>query len=37
MAWGGDDWRTLYITTASTLLAVELLVPGAPVRRGAIP
>ena len=34
MAWGGPDWRTLYITTTSTLLSVDLLVPGVAVRRG---
>jgi len=31
MAFGGDDWRTLYFTTRSTLFAVDLRVPGLPV------
>ena len=32
-AWGGDDWKTLYITTMGTLARVELKVPGVPVPR----
>lgn len=38
MAFGGDDWKTLYFTTRSTLYMINLKVPGIPVpvgRRGA--
>ena len=31
MAFGGDDWRTLYFTTRSTLFSVNLKIPGLPV------
>jgi len=31
MAFGGNDWKTLYITTRSHLLAVNLNIPGLPV------
>ena len=31
IAWGGDDWRTLYITTFETLARIELQIPGLPV------
>ena len=31
IAWGGDDWRTLYITTFETLARIELKIPGVPV------
>ena len=31
MAWGGDDWRTLFITTFETLTRVRLKIPGLPV------
>ena len=31
MAFGGDDWKTLYFTSRSTLYSVNLQVPGVPV------
>ncbi len=31
IAFGGDDWRTLYFTTRSTLFSVKLKVAGSPV------
>ena len=31
VAFGGDDWKTLYITTRSHLLAVNVNIPGMPV------
>ena len=31
MAWGGDDWKTLFITTAETLARIQMNVPGLPV------
>jgi gluconolactonase len=31
MAFGGDDWRTLFFTTRSTLFSVNLKIPGIPV------
>jgi len=31
IAFGGDDWKTLYFTTRSTLYMVNLKVPGIPV------
>ena len=31
MAWGGDDWRTLFITTFETVARVQLKIPGLPV------
>ena len=31
IAWGGDDWKTLYITTFQTLARIELKIPGLPV------
>jgi len=31
VAFGGDDWRTLYFTTRSALFAVNLKVAGLPV------
>ena len=30
-AWGGDDWKTLYITTRATLARIQLKKPGIPV------
>ena len=30
-AWGGDDWRTLYITTYGRLARIQLKIPGVPV------
>ena len=32
-AWGGDDWKTLFITTYDALLSIRLNVPGVPVPR----
>ena len=31
VAFGGDDWKTLYFTTRSTLFSVNVQVPGIPV------
>ena len=31
IAFGGDDWRTLYFTTRSSLLSVNVKIPGVPV------
>jgi gluconolactonase len=31
MAFGGVDWKTLFITTAATVARVQLNVPGIPV------
>ena len=31
IAWGGDDWKTLFITTFHTLARIQLKIPGAPV------
>ncbi len=31
MAFGGDDWKTLYFTTRSTLYSVNVKIPGMPV------
>jgi len=31
IAFGGDDWRTLYFTTRSTLYSVNVKIPGVPV------
>ena len=31
IAWGGDDWRTLFITTPEILARIELKIPGMPV------
>ena len=31
VAWGGEDWTTLYITTFETLARIELKIPGLPV------
>lgn len=33
LGWGGDDWRTLFITTHETLNRIALNVPGIPVPR----
>ena len=32
-AWGGDDLKTLYITTFATLARIQLKIPGIPVHR----
>lgn len=34
MAWGGDDWATLYFTGPTTLHRMQLKIPGIPVPRG---
>ncbi len=34
MAWGGDDWKTLYFTTRDSLGRVQLKIPGVPVPSG---
>ena len=31
MAWGGEDWRTLFITTAETMGRIQTKIPGMPV------
>ena len=31
MAWGDDDWKTLYITSRNTLMRIKLNIPGLPV------
>ena len=31
IAFGGDDWKTLYFTTRSTLFSVNVKIPGVPV------
>ena len=31
VAFGGDDWKTLYFTTASTLFSVNVKIAGVPV------
>ena len=31
LAWGGDDWTTLFITTFETLARIQLKIPGLPV------
>jgi gluconolactonase len=34
MAWGGDDWTTLFFTGPNTLNRIQLDIPGVPVPRG---
>ena len=34
MAWGGDDWKTLYFTTRDSLWSVQMNIPGVPVPVG---
>jgi gluconolactonase len=34
MAWGDDDWMTLYFTGSTTINRIRLNVPGIPVPRG---
>jgi gluconolactonase len=36
MAWGDDDWSTLYCTTRHTLARLRLKIPGVPVPRGTV-
>lgn len=31
VAWGGDDWKTLFITTSSSVLSIRLNIAGVPV------
>jgi gluconolactonase len=31
VAFGGDDWKTLYFTTRSTLFSVDVKIAGVPV------
>ena len=31
LAWGGDDWKTLFITTRHTMGRIQLKIPGIPV------
>ena len=31
LAWGGSDWKTLFITTFDRLARIELKIPGLPV------
>ena len=32
-AWGGDDWRTMFITTFDSVFRIQLKIPGIPVPR----
>ena len=32
-AWGGEDWKTMFITTFETLARIQLNIPGVPVPR----
>ncbi len=34
MAWGDDDWRTLYFTTRDRVGKIQLKIPGVPVPLG---
>jgi gluconolactonase len=36
MAWGDDDWSTLYFTTCHTLARLRLKISGVPVPRGTL-
>lgn len=36
MAWGDEDWSTLYFTMRTTLARVRLKIPGVPVPRGSL-
>ncbi len=31
MAWGGEDWKTLYFTTRHTLGSLQMKIPGVAV------
>ena len=33
LTWGGDDWKTMFITTRATLCRIQLKIPGVPVPR----
>ena len=32
LAWGGDDWRTMYVTAQTSIYRLRMKVPGQPVR-----
>ncbi len=34
LAWGGEDWKTLFFTTRHTLRRIQLRIPGIPVPTG---
>ncbi len=34
VAWGGEDWKTLFVTTRHTLRRIQLRIPGIPVPSG---
>jgi gluconolactonase len=36
MAWGGDDWTTLFFTGPTTINRIHLAIPGIPVPRGSV-
>ncbi|MFH1141905.1 MAG: SMP-30/gluconolactonase/LRE family protein [Chloroflexota bacterium] len=36
MAWGGDDWKTLFFTTRQTVNRIQMKIPGVPVPRGHV-
>jgi gluconolactonase len=36
MAWGGDDWTTMFFTGPTTINRIRLAIPGIPVPRGAV-
>jgi gluconolactonase len=36
MAWGGDDWTTMFFTGPTTINRIQLAIPGIPVPRGAV-
>ncbi len=36
MAWGGDDWTTLFFTGPTTINRIQLAIPGIPVPRGVV-
>jgi gluconolactonase len=36
MAWGDDDWTTLYFTGSTTINRIRLNIPGVPVPRGDV-
>ena len=35
LAWGGNDWKTMYVTTRNTLVSVQLKIAGLPVPAGS--
>ncbi len=36
ISWGGDDWKTLFLTTRQTLGRIQLKIAGIPVPRGPL-